>query len=491
MRATTLWTALMLSTVFFAAQANAEKTTYANQVGPRTLGQETTSGNRSVPGGGHAMQQPMGHGPQHAGGYHPQAAMAYGPPMAMPPQQSPYGVMPAAYGGGYGMGVPSVAGPMGSDPHVMPASYGGCPTCGGGGCDHCLGGGLGYGGLGHGDACGTACGLMGGGIFCGFSRGIGNAWDMSAYGGRAAPRYFDVAVDATFFVYEAGNQRINLASQGTANNFVLNTDDADFDHEAGLRISAQRVILPGAFLEFSYVGIGNYSGGEDIFGNGDLYSALSEFGTNPPGGFAETDGGDLQAFGVSNRFDSFELNLRRFWTSADNWWQGSYWGGIRYVRVEDDAIMISQGSGGSLLYGIGAVNDLFGAQIGGDLALRLTTRLTMTGFAEVGVYGNRGKQDTRLEFGGVTLNEDAVEKRASMVAEGGVLGTFRITPRSTFRFGYQVIYIDGIALASDAFNFETTGAAPLGTALAGRSGQINDNGHALYHGPTIGFECTW
>src|SRR5690606_10878102 len=103
------------------------------------------------------------------------------------------------------------------------------------------------------------------------------------------------------------------------------------------------------------------------------------------------------------------------------------------------------GSGGSLLYGIGAVNDLFGAQIGGDLALRLTTRLTMTGFAEVGVYGNRGKQDTRLEFGGVTLNEDAVEKRASMVAEGGVLGTFRITPRSTFRFGYQVIYIDGIA----------------------------------------------
>lgn len=505
MRATTLWTALSLSTVLFAATASAEKTTYTNQPGQPMIRPEAApqfGGAATHPGMMPPAQGPQGYGPQ---AYGPQMPMGMTGPMMMP-QPGAYGAVPASYGMGMG---PYGGQPM-MDPNVMPTGYPGahaggpvgaaCATCNGAGCDGCLGrGGLlgpggcvGCNGAGCGDCCGLSCCLLGGEFaYCGFGRGIGQPWDLSAYGGRSAPRYFDVAVDATYFIYEPTTQLTQLSSQGAANNFVLDTDDVNFDHEGGVRITAQRTCFPGSFLEFSYLGIGNWSSGSSVSGAGDLFSPFSDFGVDPVGGYAETDGSDLHAFSTSNRFDSFELNLRRFWTAPSGWWHGSYWGGLRYVRVEDDATYFTQGAGDSLDYDVRVNNDLFGVQIGGDLAMKLTTRLSISGFAEVGVFGNRGNQESSLEFGNVEIREGATEERASLVTEAGAMATFRINPRGSFRVGYQIVYIDGIALASDAFDFDTPGAGTLGTALAGRQGRINDNGNALYHGPTAGFEYAW
>ncbi|GAA4422778.1 hypothetical protein [Bremerella cremea] len=503
MRATTLWTALTLSTVLFAGQANAAKTTYANQTGQKTIGQETSAVTHIASGDWRVERHPEGQpGPQMQPGMNPYVAMdPYGQMMmpGMAAGYAPNGVSPAAYGmpmgPGYGMAGPGQ--PM-MDPNVMPAGHlggHGCQSCGGAGCQSCRGGHLG--GLGNGCSacggagCGGCCGLTGGGVYCGFSRGIGNAWDLSAFGGRCAPRWADVVVDATFFIYEPGNNNIVLASQGGANNPVLDTDDVDFTNQGGVRMSLNRAFTPGGNLEFSYMGMGNWASQQGAYGNGNLFSPFSDFGTDPVGGYAETDGGDLMLYSSSNRFDSFELNYRRFFTSANCWWQSSWWVGIRYVRVDDDAVLNTQGSGGTLEYIVDADNDLFGVQWGTDSALKLTTRWTLSLFGEIGVYGNRATQESNINFGGINIQETTAQRRASMVLEAGFLSTFRIVPRGTLRAGYQIVYIDGVALGSDSFNFQTGGAVPLNTALAGRAANINDNGNALYHGPTVGFEYTW
>jgi len=511
MRATTLWTALLLSTVLLAGPANAEKTTYANQVGQETIGQDSSAFVSFANGDWHEKPQAEGQpGPQ----MQPQMPPGANPYVAM----DPYGqMMMPGMGGGYAPGPvmqagyagPGMAGPGGPmmDPNVMPAGhYGGhgCQACGGAGCQSCMGGGPG-GHLGRpgikgacqacgGAGCGGCCGLTGGHVYCGFSRGIGNAWDMTPYGGRCAPRWADVVVDATFFMYEPGNNTTVLTSQGSANNPVFDTDNYDFTNQGGVRMSLNRTFMPGSYLEFSYLGIGNWASSQSVLGNGDLFSPFSGFGVDPAGvGYAETDQGSLQIFSTSNRFDSFELNMRRFFTSANCWWQSSWWVGMRYVRVDDDAVYNTQGITGDLAYTVDADNDMFGAQFGMDSALRLTTRWTLSIFGEVGVYGNRATQDSTIAINNaaIVLEETASSRRASMVVEGGFLSTFKIVPRGTLRAGYQVVYIDGIALGSDSFNFQTGGATPLGTALAGRQAFINDNGNAVYHGPTVGFEYTW
>jgi len=517
MRATTLWTALTLSTVLFAAQANAEKTTYANQTGQKTIGQESSAVVSFANGDWHEKPQAAGQPgpqmqPQMPPGMNPYVAMDPYGQMMMPGMAAGYAPGPVMQAG-YGMPMgpaPGMAGPGGPmmDPNVMPAShwggYGGCQACGGAGCQSCQGGGH----LGHhgklggnncceacgGAGCGGCCGLTGGHVYCGFSRGIGNAWDMTAYGGPCAPRWADVVVDATFFTYEPGNTSRTLTSQGSANNPVLSTDDYEFTNQGGVRMSLNRTFRPGTYLEFSYLGMGNWASSQSVTGPGDLYSPFSGFGVNPAGtGYAETGQGSLQIFSTSNRFDSFELNMKRFFTSANCWWQSSWWVGIRYVRVDDDAVYNTLGSSGNLDYTLDADNDLFGAQFGLDTALRLTTRWTLSLFGEVGVYGNRATYDSTIALNdaATVLQETASSRRGSMVVEGGFLSTFKIVPRGTLRAGYQIVYIDGIALASDSFNFETGGVMPLGTALSGRQTSINDNGNALYHGPTVGFEYTW
>jgi len=493
MRPTRLWTALLLSGMLLPSTAMAQKSTY------------------TAPNGPTEMAPPASSNPYHRPADHP-AAMGMGGMMPpgygmMPQGPSPYGydAMQVGYAGQMGPGPmgpgPGGPGPMMMDPSVAPMGYGGpgCATCGpncscGPNCNcgpgtcvggNCAGGGCCSGLLGF--------GLLGCQEYCGFGRGIGNPWDMSAYGGICTPRRFDVLAEATIFSLTSNTRGLNFTSQGGANNFVLGADDIDYSHQGGVRISAMRTLTAGTELEFSFLGTGNWSGSSSVTGNGDLFSPFSAFGTDPVGGWAETDQGDFNQLATSNTFNSFELNLRRPWTSANCWWQGAWWAGIRYVRVEDDAILINQGQTGSLNYGVGATNDLWGAQLGGDVALRMTQRLTLSGFAEVGVYGNRAKQDSVLNLndGGAFIREDAISRRASMVTEGGLVGTFQVTPRVAFRAGYQVVFIDGIALGSDNFNFDTGLAANFPAALAGRSTGVADNGSLLYHGATAGFDWRW
>ncbi|PQO48153.1 hypothetical protein C5Y93_00280 [Blastopirellula marina] len=496
-----MWTALTLSTVLLAGQANAEKTTFANQPGQGTIGPESSAVDHHASGGWQTGQQQVGQpGPQMLPGPNPYVAMDPYGQMMMPNMAASYGVMPVGYGmpmeAGYGMpGQPMM------DPNVMPVGYGhgghgGCQSCGGGGCDSCMGGhggGL-QGGCNAcgGAGCGGCCGLTGGGVYCGFSRGIGNAWDLSNYGGRCAPRYFDVGFDATFFTFEPGNNNTVLTSQGGANNPVLDTQDSSFDYKGGGRLTLQRSAFVGSYFEFSYLGFGNWASSRSVTGPGNLFSPFSGFGTDPVApGYAEVDSANLQSFETSNNFDSFEINLRRFFTSPNCWLQSSYWAGFRYVRVADDSIYLSSGNTGGLIYEVDATNDMYGVQFGLDSTVRLTTRWSVTAFGEVGVYGTTATQKSTISFGNIEINERASQSRASMVAEGGAMSTFRLHPRVTLRAGYQVVYVDGIALSSDSFNFQTGGVSPLGTALANRPGVLNDNGNAIYHGPTVGMEYTW
>ncbi|UUO09319.1 hypothetical protein M4951_10980 [Blastopirellula sp. J2-11] len=417
----------------------------------------------------------------------PQPGMGYPGMMPQPGRYPamPPGVAPAGFN-------QSLGGPPMRDPNVQQASYdnGNCATCGGYGCDSCRGSGCGCGGAG----CGACSGLLGCGQYCGFSRGIGNAWDLSEYGGRCAPRYFDASAEFTYFKLEGNTPNRAFASQNILGATVLNSNQLNFDNEAGVRFMMNWICFAGSTLEVSYMGIGNWASSSTATGAGNLYSPLSNFGSDPLGGYSESDMSNLANLSMSNRFDTVEINLKRGWTGAGCWFQGSWWGGFRYFRLSEDSNYVTQGASGSMNYACNTDNDMYGAQLGGDLTTRLTTRLSLSGFLECGIYGNRGVQSTTILLnnagGTATVFETAAANRASMVTEGGVHGNFKITPNMALKLGYQVVYVNGVALAMDNYNFTTgLGAAPA--ALASRGVLVDDNGSALYHGLTGGFELVW
>ncbi|WP_146119200.1 BBP7 family outer membrane beta-barrel protein [Blastopirellula marina] len=420
------------------------------------------------------MPQPgMGHP-----GMMPQPGMGY-------PGMMPYGAAPAGYA--------QMAGPMPmQDPNIQQASYhnGSCATCGGNGCQSCRGSGCGC----CGEGCGACCGLFGGGQYCGFSRGIGNAWDLSEYGGRCAPRFFDASVEATLFKLEGNTPSRAFASQNILGATVLDSNQLGFGTEGGARFTMNFLCFAGSTLEVSYMGISNWASAASVTGAGNLYSPLSGFGSDPFGGYAESDQANFAGLDMSNRFDTIELNLKRGWTGAGCWFQGSYWGGFRYFRLSEDSNYVTSGASGSMNYACDTDNDMYGVQIGGDLTSRLTTRLSLTGFIECGLYGNRGVQSSTILISdgasSSTVFETASANRASFLTEAGFHGNFRLTPHLAFKAGYQIVYVNGVALAIDNYNFQT-GVATLPAALAGRPAYVDDNGSALYHGATVGAELTW
>ncbi|MGY8768739.1 MAG: hypothetical protein ACKVH8_09990 [Pirellulales bacterium] len=452
--------------------------------------------------------QPMAGNPYFNPGYQP-ASMpmnigAYPPgymPQGQMPGMMPYGVAPVQYQQQQQLMPPvNMQGNM-QGPVMMEAGYSaggqqaGCVDCNGAGCNQCNTNGCqGCNGAG----CGSCSGLFGGGKYCGFGRGIGQPWDMSEYGGKCAPRWFDFGAEATYFTLETDSVSQVLSTTGVAGITALQTSDGSYNHAAGMRFSGNFVFWAGSNIEVSYLGMNDFASQASATGtagvNG-LYSIMSDFGTDPVGGYTETDQSSYHSFEESNRFDSIEMNIKRSFTNPGCWWQGSYWGGFRYFRMGDDArYFTNNGSGDTLSYLVETSSDLYGAQIGGDLSMILTQRLSWTGYSEIGVYGATANQESTLSLtggGASVITEGAKQKRASMLVEAGTFGNFKINSRASVKIGYQILYVNGIALAEDNFNFNTAGAANLPAALAGRTAILDDNGGALYHGATAGFELVW
>jgi hypothetical protein len=64
----------------------------------------------------------------------------------------------------------------------------------------------------------------------------------------------------------------------------------------------------------------------------------------------------------------------------------------------------------------------------------------------------------------------------------GLNATWRLNQNWGIRGGYQVYWLEGVALAPDQV---------LSTDLANQTGGIDPNGHLFLHGANVGLEAAW
>ena len=128
-------------------------------------------------------------------------------------------------------------------------------------------------------------------------------------------------------------------------------------------------------------------------------------------------------------------------------------------------------------------NDLYGGQIGADLALwNGGGPLQIHGVGKAGVFYNHAFQRTWTAPPGAGLNGVFGERDlTSFFGEVGFNASYRITEKWAWRVGYSVFWLSGVAVPANQ----------LGVADVGTVRSINGDGSVLLHGVTTGLEARW
>jgi hypothetical protein len=391
------------------------------------------------------------------------AGPAYSPEAPMDPGFMPYGgpgyagpgmEMPGYGGGPMMMGDPGMYGGFG-DPNCPPEGYG-----------------------------------FDGGPNRGFIHDFMGLIGPYADGGCAAPRYFDVSLEALWFRRDNAGRNVNLASDGIDGPVVLRTDQFSFDDRASFRFAAWLQFRSRANLEFVYFGLFHHDSFVQVNSPTDnLYSVMSEFGTNPPGGFAEESQAAYNRMEYFTNFDNFEINYRRHWQGPNARLQGSWLAGFRYFKLDEDFnyITVSTLNASQMLYNVNVNNSLVGGQVGGDLWVCIIPGMRAGVETKLGLFGNHSSQGSSIAATGLTVpyTEAVGADTAAFLGDTSFYLTYRISQQFNLKTGYNLLYASGLTLAPENFN-------PEPPFLTGdRVATINTNGAAFYHGFSVGVEYNW
>jgi hypothetical protein len=419
-------------------------------------------------------------------------------PMHMAMQGPP--PMDAMQQGGYcdsGTSCDSMGGILGGG-GMFGDMHNGCSACGGQGCFFC---GAGNGCIGR----GGCLGLLG--VLAPYSEG-----------GRGGQRWFDlsvgtIALSRTSGVgsFQTGSQDIVtgafaqttlISTLGQAGTPVLYSTDVDANKmRYGLEAIANMQTGPGASVEVRYFGLNKWSDTRTVrnLAAPDLFSVFSLYGTDPIGGFDDTDRSFIHSVSLTSELHSGEVNYRRQFVPPAAWMQGGWLAGIRYLDLDERFGFAATGSRNNAFqfnqlrffnYDTQTRNQLTGFQVGSNLWLNLCPGLMAGVEGKGGIYGNHAETDTLIVSNSIPSGTEALsDGKTAYVAELTASTVYRLTYSWSFRASYNLLYVDNVALAQENFNTrDLSNAIGSGAFTAARVPFINTDGEATYQGFTLAGE---
>lgn len=222
---------------------------------------------------------------------------------------------------------------------------------------------------------------------------------------------------------------------------------------------------------------------------GSLFSPFSNFG-NPA--ILGLDYNNAVTLRYSSQFYDVEWNLRRTLAMPPEGLQVSLLVGGRYMNIRERFQYHT-----SSYYpvapttndiGVSTSNGMLGAQIGALFEFHIEP--CWWGDVEIkgAIFDNFARQDTTYvnDSGGVQASYTGGRSghRTTFALDLDAALGWQINSWLTGRVGYQAIWINGLALASENFQSDV-GILTLGPAV------LNTNGNVVYHGPHIGVTGAW
>ena len=215
-----------------------------------------------------------------------------------------------------------------------------------------------------------------------------------------------------------------------------------------------------------------------------------------PIGQSLTSNGEQATVKYTSVINSAEANAfltRHEWRNHSQSWLTVDWlAGFRYVGVEDSASILMDSCQAddpelrtTVPYSARTRNDMFGGQIG--VRPRWTwDRWAIEGWAKAGLLGNCQKQiqDPLYDYTGFRQRPgmSATGSETAFIGDINLSLVYRLTDVWGIRAGYNLVWIDGLALAPNQFSFAASEVAGSGLA---------SSGGIFLNGANLGLEARW
>jgi len=132
-------------------------------------------------------------------------------------------------------------------------------------------------------------------------------------------------------------------------------------------------------------------------------------------------------------------------------------------------------------------NNLYGFQIGVEGKLLERGRFSLNGLIKVGGYWNHASVSTEVSIAKVVYNAGASTDHPAFVSEAGLQCKYQVTSMITLKFGYEVLWLAGVALAPGQIQETYSTSSPTTVSVLG----VNSGSHVLFHGGTAGLEFSF
>ncbi|NQT13731.1 MAG: hypothetical protein HQ582_13340 [Planctomycetes bacterium] len=244
---------------------------------------------------------------------------------------------------------------------------------------------------------------------------------------------------------------------------LFNARDIDLDFQAAPRVSVARRLFGCHDIEFEFFGVNSLADTATVGGAGAQFTVYgAAFGAEPIN------------LAFSSSLYSAELNWRRSWCCD----RVKVLAGFRWIELDDDATVRDAASPPPLFIG-STENQLYGFQLGIEGTLLQRGRLEIEAGFKGGVYGNRADVNAAFPQAGPDAVFTADGEKTAFVGEVMVGLNYNLTNCLALRAGYQMLWIDGVALLPEQLD-------DLAVPIAG---EAEMGGRPVYHGYHVGLQC--
>ncbi|MGL4465507.1 MAG: hypothetical protein ACRC1K_25435 [Planctomycetia bacterium] len=280
---------------------------------------------------------------------------------------------------------------------------------------------------------------------------------------------------------------------------VVNLDDvADGSAAPGLR-AWLGLGSADSGVELGYFGLQQWSRAGVVTVQDPPFANSPFLGNSIP--FANKSFDTTMTVNYESEIHNVELNARR--GGCFSGWNAAAVGGFRYFNLAETIGVEGVETFTRTVESTRTEtdNNLFGAQIGGEASRTwLDDRLGLTLGGKAGLFANCADQETvngNRPFNGAAgqtvLDAGRGATDAAGLYEASATATVRLTRRVVARVGYQVMFVQGLALAPEQLALTGTSLRdfPQTPLPAGVGSRLRTDGDLFLHGPSAGLEISF
>lgn len=300
-------------------------------------------------------------------------------------------------------------------------------------------------------------------------------------------------VDVLFWMQGNRSNDQPLVVDANTGATFLSTSDIDSNFTPGVRATIGGRLCGCLPLEFTYLGLfPGSSSATAVSPGGDAFLIF-------PGNFFGNVFVGFDSATVTSRssINGIEANIPPCCVCepCDNGCDGwrpptvEWFAGFRYLNLTDRLNIAAQrvvdGGVEQGSYNVRTTNNLYGVQLGARVR-RSPRPWGWEATGKAGIFGNDARQtQTVTDFPNFPIRPTVSRSGsgAAFVGEFNLSGLYRLNDVWSLRAGYSVLWVEGVALATDQldFNFAT---APSGD-------QLDRSGGLFFHGANLGLEAGW